>query len=86
MRVTSHKTFMCNKLCNCLFSDILAKRPALDAWFTLDGQRVSRVWTVAVLWTGGGCPYSGRFCLITLVGLGESRLNLFNDDHQNTGR
>lgn len=36
---------------------------------------------------GGGCPYSGRFCLITLVGLGESRSNLFNDDdHQNTAR
>jgi len=33
MRVTRHKTLMCNKLCNCLFSELLAKRPALDAWY-----------------------------------------------------
>ena len=31
MRVTSHKTFMCNKMCNCLFSVVLTKRPALNA-------------------------------------------------------
>ena len=56
MGVASHKTLMCNKLCNCLFSDVLAKRPALDAWSALAGIRPSRVWTLGVLWTGRGCP------------------------------
>jgi len=52
MRVTSHKTLMCNKLCNCLFSDVLAKRPALDAWSALAGIRPSRVWTLCYLMYG----------------------------------
>ena len=57
MRVASHKTLMCNKLCNCLFSDVLAKRPALDACCTLDGTSTlagigaSRVWTLGLLLT-----------------------------------
>jgi hypothetical protein len=66
MRSASHKTLMCNKLCNCLFSDVLARRPALDTLLlltlghsgryqsvqsldardALDGQGVSRVWTL----------------------------------------
>ncbi len=53
-------TQMCNKLCNCLFSDVLAKRPALDAWRAMAGIRASRVWTLGMLWTGRGCPESGR--------------------------
>ena len=32
MRFTSHKNLLCNKLCNCLFSVVLTKRPAQDAW------------------------------------------------------
>ena len=69
MRVTSHKTLMCNKLCNCLFSDVLVKRPALDACCTLDGMvtlagiGASRVWTLGLLWTGRGCPESGRYLM-----------------------
>jgi len=46
MRVTSHKKLMCNKLCNCLSSDVMAKCPALDACCTLAGIRASRVWTL----------------------------------------
>ena len=45
MRVAGDKTLMCNKLCNCLFSDVLTKRPALDATsfglVTLDRQGVA---------------------------------------------
>ena len=69
MRVTSYKTLMCNKLCNFLFSELLAKRPALDACCTLDGTgalagiRASRHWTVAAVWTGKGCSDSGRYSL-----------------------
>ncbi len=37
---------MCNKLCNYLFTDVLAKRPALDAWS---------------LWPVSDRPESGRF-------------------------
>jgi len=51
MWVASHKTLMCNKLCNCLFSDVLAKRPALDALL---------LWTVGVLWPVSERPESGR--------------------------
>jgi hypothetical protein len=29
MRVASHKTLMCNKLCNLVFSVVLVKRPAV---------------------------------------------------------
>ena len=56
MGVASHKTLMCNKLCNCLFSDVLTKRPALDAWCALDGIKASRLWTLGLLWTVRGCP------------------------------
>ena len=52
MRVTSHKTFMCNKLCNWVFCLFLLKCPALDALAALDGTgaldgiRASRFWTL----------------------------------------
>ena len=36
MRVSSHKSLMCNNLCNCLFSVVSTKCPALDAPITLD--------------------------------------------------
>ena len=42
---------MCNKLCNCLFSAVLAKRPALDALL---------LWTLAALWPVSDRPESGR--------------------------
>ena len=67
---------MCNKLCNCLFSDVLAKRPALDAWSALAGIRPSRVWTVKVLWTGRECPESGRLSCSGQVG-GVQSLDVF---------
>ena len=43
---------MCNKMCNCLFSVVLTKRPALDALL---------VWTVRILWPVSKRPASGRF-------------------------
>jgi hypothetical protein len=64
MRVSSHKSLMCNNLCNCLFSVVSTKCPALDApitldaWSTMAGIGPSRAWTLELLWTGRGCPDS----------------------------
>jgi hypothetical protein len=59
MRVASHKTFMCNKLCNCLFSVVLTKCPALDALL---------LWTLAALWPVSDRPESGRLVRSGRVG------------------
>ena len=75
---------MCNKLCNCLFPDVLVKRPALDACCTLDGMvtlagiGASRVWTLGLLWTGRGCPESGR-CAKASKGQNQIFANLHSD-------
>jgi hypothetical protein len=65
MRDASHKKFMCNKLCNYLFSEVLTKRQALDGTSTLAGIRASRFLTLELLWTGRGCPESGRYCVLS---------------------
>jgi hypothetical protein len=68
MRSASHKTMMCNKLCNCLFSDVLARRPALDTLLLLTLGHSGRYQSVQSLdardaLDGRGCPESGHFGL-----------------------
>ena len=51
-------------------------------WTTqLRQSRASRFLTLRVLWTGRGCPESGRFSVVTSVVLVVSRINSFDDDH-----
>ena len=59
MRFTSHKTLMCNKLCNWVFCVFLMKRPALDALL---------LWTVRALWPVSERPESGRLSCSGRVG------------------
>ena len=69
---------MCNKLCNWVFCILLLKCPALAGKGALAGIRASRVWTVAVLWTGRGCPESGR-CAKNSKGQNHIFANLHSD-------
>ena len=53
-----------HKLCNFLFSDVLAKRPALDALL---------LWTLELLWPVSERPESGRYRCSGRVGGVQSR-------------
>jgi hypothetical protein len=61
---------MCNKVCNWCFFTFWQNRPALDgpgtldAWAILDGAAVSRIWTLALIWTGRGRQEPGRKCTV----------------------
>ena len=76
MRVASHKTLMCNKLCNWVFCLLYLKCPALDVWLGLDGQGASRLWTLVVPLTvkgvqtldgNGTLTYWGASRILTLL-------------------